>query len=123
MVEGFAQLLDKIIGVALFMGALLAALWVIYLVDSSLLHGKLKQRFGLRPHTPFNLPSILISLWLHVDSKHLAGNSIPFFVLGSLVMVRGQLSFWLTTIVIIVIAGLGIWLFGGEGTQHMEQAG
>jgi membrane associated rhomboid family serine protease len=38
-------------------------------------------------------------------------------------MIQGQLAFWLTTIVIILIAGLGIWLFGKKGTIHMGASG
>ena len=61
--------------------------------------------------------------FLHVDRRHLAANSIPLFVLGSLVMIQGQLLFWIITLVIILIAGLGIWLFGQPNTQHMGASG
>ena len=88
-----------------------------------LLHDALKRRFGIQPRTRFNLFSILISPFLHVNRRHLAANSIPLFVLGSLVMVQGQLVFWLTTAVIILIAGFGIWLFGKPNTQHMGASG
>ena len=39
-----------------------------------------------------------------MNRRHLAANSIPLFVLGSLVLVQGQLIFWLTTLIIILIA-------------------
>jgi membrane associated rhomboid family serine protease len=44
-------------------------------------------------------------------------------VLGSLVMVQGKTAFWLTTAIIIPIAGLGVWLFGKPNTQHMGASG
>jgi hypothetical protein len=53
----------------------------------------------------------------------MAANSIPFFVLGSLVLVQGQPVFWLTTVLIVLIAGLGIWLFGKKNTQHIGASG
>ena len=105
------------------MGLFVIALWIIHFLDTVLLHSRLKQRYGLRPRSRFSLLSILISPFLHVDRKHLAANSIPFFVLGSLVLVQGQPVFWLTTALIVLIAGLGIWLFGKKNTQHMGASG
>jgi membrane associated rhomboid family serine protease len=123
MIESFQLLLTNVLRTAVFMGLFVIALWLIHFVDTVLLHAALKRRFGIQPRSRFNLLSILISPFLHVDRRHLAANSIPLFVLGSLVMVQGQLVFWLTTAVIILIAGLGIWLFGKPNTQHMGASG
>jgi membrane associated rhomboid family serine protease len=105
------------------MGLFVLALWVIHFVDTVVLHDALKKRFGLRPRSRFSPLSILISPFLHVDRRHLAANSIPFFVLGSLVMIQGQPVFWLTTLIIILIAGMGIWLLGKRNTIHMGASG
>ena len=123
MIESLRILLDNILQTALTMGLFVIALWVIYFIDTMLLHDALKKRFGLIPRAGFRPLSILISPFLHVNVRHLAANTIPFFVLGSLVLVQGQLIFWLTTFIIIVIAGLGIWLFGQSNTQHMGASG
>lgn len=123
MIESLQQVLTNILRTALAMGLFTIALWVIHFVDTVLLHSKLKQRYGLRPRSKFSPLAILISPFLHVDRRHLAANSIPFFVLGSLVMVQGQLVFWLTTGLIVLIAGLGIWLFGKPNTEHMGASG
>lgn len=123
MIESFQLLLSKVLHTAVAMGLFVIALWVIHFVDTVLLHDGLKKRFGLHPRAKFNPLSILISPFLHVDRRHLAANSIPLFVLGSLVMIQGQLLFWIITLVIILIAGLGIWLFGQPNTQHMGASG
>jgi membrane associated rhomboid family serine protease len=101
------------------MGLFVVALWVIYFVDAGLLHDALRKRFGLRPRARLCLSCILISPFLHVNRAHLAANSIPFFVLGGIVMVQGQLVFWLTTLIVILVAGWGIWLFGKANSLHM----
>lgn len=123
MIESFRLLLSNVLDAAVAMGLFVIALWIIHFVDTALLHDDLKQRFGLQPRSGFRPLSILISPFLHVDRRHLAANSIPLFVLGSLVIVQGQLLFWLTTLIIILIAGLGIWLFGQPNTQHMGASG
>jgi membrane associated rhomboid family serine protease len=123
MMEDLRLLLEKMARTAIAMGLFVLALWIVYFVDSAILHNALKTRFGIRPRTKFSLASIFISPFLHVNRQHLAANSIPFFVLGSLVMVQGQLVFWLTTAIIIPIAGLGIWLFGKPNTRHMGASG
>ena len=121
--DDIRQLLEKMARTAVTMGLFVLALWIIYFVDSVLLHSALRTRFGIRPRTRFSLGGILFSPFLHVNRQHLAANSVPFFVLGSLVMVQGQATFWLTTAVIIPIAGLGIWFFGKPNTVHMGASG
>jgi len=116
-------LLEKMARTAVTMGLFVLILWIIYFVDTVLLHSALKMRFGIRPRTRFSLGSILISPFLHVNRQHLAANSVPFFVLGSLVMVQGRSAFWLTTAIIIPIAGLGVWIFGKPNTVHMGASG
>jgi membrane associated rhomboid family serine protease len=123
LIEDFRLLLQDVMRTAVTMGLFVLVLWIIYFLDSALLHSRLRRRYGIRPRSRFSLLSIFISPFLHVNRQHLAANSVPFFVLGSLVMVQGQPVFWLTTAVIIPIAGLGIWFFGKPNTQHMGASG
>ena len=123
MIESFQLLLNNVLRTAVVMGLFLIALWIIYFVDSTLIHGALKTRFGVRPHAKFCPLCILFAPFLHVNKAHLMANSIPFFVLGALVMVQGQVAFWLTTAVIVVISGLGVWGFGKPNTVHMGARG
>ncbi len=114
---------QNILNTAVWMGLFLVALWIIYIIDSVVLKGKLKQRFGLIPRSHFSLLRILFSPFLHVNRQHIIANSIPFFLLGSLVMVQGQTTFWLSTLIIIIVAGLGIYFFGKKGTLHVGASG
>ena len=123
MFDGLVAVGQNILQTAVWMGLFLAVLWIIYLIDAVPLKGKLKTRFGLIPRSHFSLLRILISPFLHVNRKHLAANSIPFFLLGSLVMVQGQTTFWLSTLIIILVSGLGIYFFGKAGTIHMGASG
>jgi len=123
MVESLNTLGQNVLSTALWMGLFLATLWIIFFVDSVVLKGKLKNRFGLIPRSHFSILRILISPFLHVNRKHIAANSIPFFILGSLVMVQGQVVFWVATLVIILVAGLGIYFFAKSGTIHMGASG
>lgn len=93
---------------ALVMGAVVALLWVLQLVDSlthySLLH------YGIRPRQVGDLPDVLTAPFIHVSWAHLLGNTLPLFVLGFFVALGGIRRFVLATIVIVVVSGLGVWL-------------
>ena len=123
MLEGLSTLLANVTQTAVYMGLIVIALWVIYFVDAKLLHDRLKTRFGLRPRGKFCFLCILISPLLHVNRAHLIANSIPLWVLGSLVMIQGQITFWVSSLIIALVAGLGIWLFGKANTIHMGASG
>ena len=55
---------------------------------------------------------------IHVNYAHLIGNTLPFMVLGGMVLFSGKRKFIFTTIVSGLISGIGIWLFAREGTVH-----
>jgi membrane associated rhomboid family serine protease len=123
MVESFQILFNNVLRTAMAMGLFTVALWIIHFIDTVLLHSALKRRFGIIPRSRFNPFSILFAPFLHVDRRHLAANTIPFFILGSLVLIQGQLIFWVTTLIIILISGLGVWILGKPNTQHMGASG
>ncbi len=100
------------------MGWLLAALWAIEIVDTILLGSSL-QRQGIRPRSVAGLWGVITAPLLHGGWGHLLSNSGPLLVLGTLVLSRGRLVFAEATTVIALIAGLGTWLTGSAGSNHI----
>ncbi len=105
------------------MGFVVIALWIIHVVDTWLLRGGLKERFGIRPRTGFNPLNFLLAPLLHVNFAHLAANSVPLFILGALVLVQGQPTFWLMTLFVMLVGGLGTWFLGKPNTLHVGASG
>lgn len=85
-------------------------MWVFEILDQ-FLNGALDLRFGLRswdldaPWTIFTAP------FMHGDFSHLLSNSLPFLVLGSLVAFSGLSRLLWTTVIVILVSGVGVWLF------------
>jgi membrane associated rhomboid family serine protease len=123
MIESIQELLRNILDSALTVGLFLLVLWILYVADALLFRGSLRERFGIQPRSRFRPLSILFSPLLHVSVAHLAANSVPFFVLGTLVLIQGQTTFWLVTATIVVVGGLGVWLFGRPNTLHVGASG
>lgn len=107
---------------ALVLGTLVAMLWTIEVFDALFLHGAL-DGFGIQPRTLASLPAILVSPWLHAGFGHLLANTIPFVVLGWLVMVRRTSDLFVVGLTAAIVSGLGIWLFGGAHTIHLGISG
>ena len=123
MLDNFQLLLTNVVQTAMTMVYIIIALWLIHLIDTWLLRGGLKQRFGIRPRTNFNPLNIFIAPLLHANFGHLTANSIPLFVLGALILAQGQLTFWLMTLLVMLVAGLGTWFFGKPDTLHIGASG
>lgn len=121
--ENLQELWNSILDTAVTMGLFTLALWIVHFVDSVFLKSALRRRFALQPRGRFAPLRILLSPFFHVDRAHLLANTVPFFVLGSLVLIQGQIVFWLATVIIIITAGLGIWLFGKGNTAHVGASG
>ncbi|MEA5536314.1 rhomboid family intramembrane serine protease [Crocosphaera sp. XPORK-15E] len=103
---------------AMILGSFVAIFWVTELLDMSIFRGRL-DRFGIIPHSLVGLRGILFAPFLHGNLAHLIGNTIPFVVLGWLVMLQETSDFWIVTFLTMIIGGFGVWFFGAPGSVHI----
>lgn len=96
---------------------ILSALMVILFFTDILLNGYLSQSFGgVVPRDMDHISGILFSSLFHGSIQHLSGNLIPFFVLSLFLSSSlTNLQFYGMWILISVISGSLVWLFGTNG--------
>lgn len=102
-------------------GVLLATQWVSETVDVVADHRL--DAYGVRPHQLVGLRGIVFAPFLHAGFGHLIGNTIPFAVLGVLIGLGGLRQLLTVTIIVAVISGLGVWVFGSSGEVHIGASG
>lgn len=100
-------------GNMLFSLEIIGLLWIIHIVNW--LTGYGFNSFGIYTRRLRGLPGIIFAPFLHGDFNHLFFNTIPLFVLSDLVLLEGQVVFYVVSSVIIVLSGLLVWLFGKRG--------
>ena len=110
----------RIAGLTL-VGAMVAVMWVVEIIDA-VSNGRLDQ-YGIRPRATDGLDGIVFSPFLHGSWSHLIGNTIPFVVLGGLIALSGLARVAAVTGLVMVIGGLGVWLFAPENTVHIGASG
>ena len=106
---------------ALVLGGTLGVFWGVFLVNT-LLGGSL-LRLGVIPRTTIGLRGILFAPFLHASLNHIVANSIPFVVLGWMVMLRDEKHFIPVTVAGMLGSGLMAWLLGAPGTVHIGASG
>lgn len=94
----------------IFVLGLIALLFLITIINRLL--GNRLNYLGIIPRTTRGLIGIFFSPFLHRDFNHLFFNSIPLFVLANLVLLNGRTAFYIVSVMIIILSGLGIWLIG-----------
>lgn len=104
------------------LGGFVAAFWAIELLDLLFFRGQL-DRFGVRPHSPIGLRGIVLAPFLHGNLPHLISNTVPFLILGWLVMLQETRDFWMVSAITLLVSGLGIWFFGAPGSVHVGASG
>ena len=97
-----------------------AAMTVVHVVDLFL--GGFLKSFGIQPREISSAYTIATAPWLHADFMHLGSNLAAFIVLGSLALLNGVRYFVKASVMIIVIGGALVWLFGREST-HIGASG
>jgi hypothetical protein len=95
-----------------------ALFWLIEILDLAVFGGML-ETFGIVPHSLIGLRGIVFAPFLHGGIGHLLANTLPFVILGWLVMVQETTDFWIVTFLSAVIGGLGVWVLGIPGTLHV----
>ncbi|HWJ53169.1 MAG TPA: rhomboid family intramembrane serine protease [Propionibacteriaceae bacterium] len=93
---------------ALIMMGLLAWLWLLEVVDT--LTGHQLDNLGIHAQEIDGLPGIIAAPFLHAGWDHLISNSVPFFVLGFLVLLGGLARWLLSSLISIITSGLTAWL-------------
>lgn len=105
---------------AIIIGASLGLMWALEIIDAIL--GQPLNQFGIVPRTASGLAGIPFAPILHADFGHLLANTLPFALLGFFTTLRGISNFFIVTAIIAVAGGLGVWIFGSNGS-HIGASG
>jgi membrane associated rhomboid family serine protease len=103
------------------LGGTLALMWIVFLATT--VSGDALLSLGIVPRTTTGLRGILFAPFLHGSLAHIVANSIPFVVLGWLVMLRDARHFVPVTLSAMIGSGLMAWLFGAPGSIHIGASG
>lgn len=103
-----------------FAGGFLAVIWVVFILQQ-FFPGL--EEFGVHPLDVQSLLMIFTSPLLHANLEHIISNSLPGALFAYLIGYSGKRVFWEVTAFTVLIGGLGTWLFGGIGTNHIGASG
>ena len=103
-------------------GGMLAIMWGVEIIEWTNI-ANFNNDFGIKPRNADGLWGLLFAPLLHGGFGHLIANTIPFAVLGGLVMLRGVNDFVKASLQISILGGLCVWLMGAAGTCHIGASG
>ncbi|NJL01158.1 MAG: rhomboid family intramembrane serine protease [Spirulinaceae cyanobacterium SM2_1_0] len=107
---------------ATILGAFVAIFWGLEIADQLVFQNLIRDgldNFGIQSWRPSGVQGILFAPFLHGGFGHLIANTVPFVVLGWLVMLQATQDFFIVTGITMLIAGIGTWLFGAPGSIHI----
>jgi membrane associated rhomboid family serine protease len=114
---------DHLAGRAFLLFGTLALMWFIRIIDNFLPEDFSAAGFGIVPRTWDGLSGIPVAPFIHSSFGHLIANTVPFAVLGALVLLNGVGEFVFVFAASALVAGIGTWLFGAPDTQHVGASG
>jgi membrane associated rhomboid family serine protease len=104
-----------------WLAVLLGVIWaveVVNLITGYTLNGWL----GLRPRSFGGLDGVLFMPLLHESLSHAVANTVPLVILGGLLAATAEKVVLLASAFIVVLGGLGVWLFGSTAI-HVGSSG
>jgi membrane associated rhomboid family serine protease len=112
------KITNEIATQAKILGSFVGIFWIVEIVDRFIFKGAL-DRFGIQPHNFVGLRGILFTPFLHGDFAHLISNTVPFVILGWLVMLQETSDFFIVTLFTMFVGGVGVWLFASPLSIHI----
>ncbi|MEM9282327.1 MAG: rhomboid family intramembrane serine protease [Verrucomicrobiota bacterium] len=91
--------------------------WGLEIVDTILFN--VFDHFGIQPRTIPGFIGILAAPFLHLGWGHLISNTLPFLVLGGVVLMGGRKVFLTASLFILAVGGGALWVMGPGQTNHV----
>ena len=108
---------------AAVLGGFIAVMWLVGALDLVVPGPGSAAGHGVVPRTWYGLKGIPVAPFIHADLEHLVANTFPLLILGALVLLRGVVAFLFVVFMSALVGGLGTWLFGTGGSQHIGASG
>lgn len=106
---------------AVAMAGFVAVLWLLEGLDQA--SGNALDGYGIRPRIEDGLLGIVLAPWLHLGWAHLMSNTVPLFVLGVLVMLDGWRTWLTTTVIVVLVSGVTVWLLAPPNSVTIGASG
>jgi len=116
-----AERVRTLLGGLRALGVLLAAMWIVELVN--LLDGYRLDAEGIVPRSVSHLDGIAFAPFLHVSVSHILGNTVPFAILGAGVALAGARRLLTVTAIAALVSGLGVWLIAPSHSDTVGASG
>jgi membrane associated rhomboid family serine protease len=97
----------------LILVTLVGIMWGLEILDTYIFRHGL-DTLGILPRQPIGLRGIVFAPFLHGNFAHLMANTVPFIVLGWLIMADSIANFITVSAICMLGGGLGTWLFGAN---------
>ncbi len=102
--------LGELLSVIKYPVLFLAIIWTLFFIDH---HWNLDlYQLGVNPRTILGLRGILFAPLIHGDINHILNNSLPVFILGSMIFYFYKPIAWSSIFWIYLISGLWLWVGG-----------
>lgn len=106
----------------MFASGYVIVIWVVHLINVLVFRGNLVF-FGVNPLDLSAVWHIFTAPLLHANFEHLISNTIPGAVFSFLIGMSRARVWWEVTLIVVLIDGIGVWLLGGIGTNHIGASG
>ncbi|WP_189891525.1 rhomboid family intramembrane serine protease [Streptomyces xantholiticus] len=106
---------------ALLMLAWVTLLWTLEAIDVA--SGHSLDAYGVVAREPGELADVVPAAFMHFGFDHIAANSVPLLIFGFLAALGGIRRFLALSLLIILVSGLGVWLFSPSGANTAGASG
>lgn len=102
--------------------SLLAIMWLLELIDIAILDQAMNG-LGVLPRQASGVWGIFLMPFLHAGLEHLLANTLPFVILGGLIIWRRISDFLIVSVSTSLFVGLAIWLLGASSAVYIGASG
>lgn len=97
-------------------------IWAVHIANEFVLGGSLLA-YGVHPLDTTAWWTVFTAPLIHGNFAHLISNTVPGAFFTFFIAASGRYVWLKSTLIIVLVAGMGTWLIGGVGTVHIGASG
>jgi membrane associated rhomboid family serine protease len=102
--------------------ALLVIMYLLHFFDFLLFKKRIAANYSIRPRAKTRILAIVLAHYLHANRQHIFANTIPYFILGSVIALSSLEEFMVASLAVMLVGSTCTFMFGSDGA-HLGASG
>lgn len=101
---------------------MLVIMYLLRFFDFLLFKNRIAANYSIKPRAKTRILAVVLAHYLHANRQHIFANTIPYFILGSIIALSSLEEFIVASLAVMLVGSTCTYMFGSDGA-HLGASG